>query len=115
MLSLLFVILSFSETLARNQIKCLFLNDDSCMVRPALLDMNHVEFKYYPFMVSLNKGTGKCNVLSPKECVPKETKNIIVKTLNMITNKDEAKAMTKHISSDCKCKFNGTTCNSDQK
>ena len=77
--------------------------------------MNHVEFKYYPFMVSLNKGTGKCNVLSPKECVPKETKNIIVKTLNMITNKDEAKAMTKHISSDCKCKFNGTTCDSDQK
>ena len=33
----------------------------------------------------------------------------------MITNKDEAKAMTEHISCDCKCKFNSTKCNSKQK
>ena len=33
----------------------------------------------------------------------------------MITNKDEAKAMTGHSSCDCKCKFNSTTCNSKQK
>ena len=29
----------------------------------------------------------------------------------MITNKHEAKKMTKHISYDCKCKFNSTICN----
>ena len=33
----------------------------------------------------------------------------------MITNKNEAKTMTKHISNNCKCKFNSTTCNSNQK
>ena len=33
----------------------------------------------------------------------------------MITNKNEAKAMTKHISCDFTCKFNSTTCNSNQK
>ena len=33
----------------------------------------------------------------------------------MIINKTEAKTMTKHISCDCKCKFNSTTCNSNQK
>ena len=33
----------------------------------------------------------------------------------MITNKDEAKAMTEHISCDCKCEFNSTKCNSKQK
>ena len=33
----------------------------------------------------------------------------------MITNKNEAQTMTKHISCDCKCKFNSTTCNSNQK
>ena len=33
----------------------------------------------------------------------------------MITNKDEVKAMTEHISRDCKCKFNSTICNSNQK
>ena len=33
----------------------------------------------------------------------------------MITNKDEAKAMTEHILHDCKCKFNNTLWNSNQK
>ena len=32
----------------------------------------------------------------------------------MITNKNEAITMTKHISCDCKCKFNSTTYNSKQ-
>ena len=34
-----------------------------------------------------------------------------VKALNMIRNKNESKAMAEHISYDCKCKFNSTTCN----
>ena len=33
----------------------------------------------------------------------------------MITNKNEVKTMTKHISCECKCKFNSTVCNSNQK
>ena len=33
----------------------------------------------------------------------------------MITNKNEARTMTKHISCDCKCNLNSTTCNSNQK
>ena len=33
----------------------------------------------------------------------------------MIANKNDAKTMTKHISFDCKCKFNSTICKSDQK
>ena len=40
------VLLSFSECLALNRKKCLFLNDEPCMVRPALVDMNPVELKY---------------------------------------------------------------------
>ena len=34
---------------------------------------------------------------------------------HLITNKDEAHAMKKRISCDCKCKFNSTACNSKQK
>ena len=33
----------------------------------------------------------------------------------MITNKNEAKVMVKHISCDCKCKFNSAIFNSNQK
>ena len=53
------------------------------MVRPTLISLNPVEFKCDPFMISL--------VLSPKTCVPKKTKDINVKELEIITNKNEAK------------------------
>ena len=65
------IYLSFSESLAT---KCMFLNDEPCMIRPSLIDMNPVELKYYPFMISLNKSTGSCNFLSPKICALEETK-----------------------------------------
>ena len=42
--------------------KCLFLNDEPCMVRPTLIDINPNELKYYRFMISLNKCAGSCNV-----------------------------------------------------
>ena len=73
MFSLFIVLLSFSESLAT---KCLLLNDEPIIVRPTLIDMNPFELTYYPFMISLNKCTGSCNVLSPKICLPKETKDI---------------------------------------
>ena len=76
--------------------------------------MNSVKLKYHPILISLNKCTINCNVLSQKICVPKETKGINAKAFNMITNKNEAKEMAEHISCDCKCKFNSTRCNSDQ-
>ena len=58
------------------------------MVRPALIDLNPADLKYYPFMISLNKYTGSWNVLSPKIYVQKETKDINVKAFNMMRNKN---------------------------
>ena len=46
--------LRYRISLARDLTKCLFLNDEPCMVRPILIAMNPVELKYYPFMISLN-------------------------------------------------------------
>ena len=106
--------LSSSESLACNRTKCLFLNDELCMVRPTPINMNPVELRCYPFMISLNKCSGSCNVLYLKISVPKETKDINVKAFNIIANINEAKAMTERLSCDCKCKFNITICNSNQ-
>ena len=50
--------LSSSESLACNRTKCLFLNDELCMVRPTPINMNPVELKYCPLMISLNKCSG---------------------------------------------------------
>ena len=37
-----------------------------------------------------------------------------VNVFNLITNINEAKTVVKHASCDCKCKFNSTSCNSNQ-
>ena len=113
-----FIALLSSLARVADPTKFLFFTGEPCLDRPAIIDMNSVELKYYPFIVSLNKCTENCNVFSPKICVPKEIKDILtnyVKALNMITNKNEAKAITEHISCDCKCKSNSATCNSKQK
>ena len=40
------VLLGFSKSLASDQTQCLFLNDETCMARPSLIDMNSAEHKY---------------------------------------------------------------------
>ena len=56
------------------------------MVRPTLIDLNPIAFKYHPFMITLDKCNGTCNVFSPKICVPKETKDLNVKAFNIIVS-----------------------------
>ena len=67
------------------------------MIRPTLFDLNPVELKYHPFMISLDKCYGSCNVLSSEKCIPKKTKDINVKEFNMTTKKHEPKTTIKHI------------------
>ena len=85
------------------------------MVRTTFIDLNPVELRYHPLMVSLDTCSGSCNAFLPKICIPEKTKDINNKAFNKITNKIDAKTMAGHISCDSKCKFNSTTCNSNQK
>ena len=88
------------------------------MARPILINLNPVKLNCFPFMISLDKCSESCNVvenLSTKIYVSSEAKDINVKVFNMIKRIYKSKAMAKHISCNCKCKFNRTTCNSNQK
>ena len=88
-----FVLLSFSESLAH--VAKVWLNKMAlfkwCMIRPTLIELNSIDLKCYPFMISLDKCIQSLNILSPKISVPKNTKYINVKAFDMITNKNEAK------------------------
>ena len=50
-----FIVLLRSLASVADLTKCLFLNDKSCIIRPTIIDMNPVELKCYPFMISLKK------------------------------------------------------------
>ena len=71
------------------------LKNEPCMAGPTLIDLNSVGFNCYPFMISLDKCNGSCNVvddLSTKVCVLSETKDVNVKVLTMKTRIYEAKS-----------------------
>ena len=42
------------------------------MFRPTLIDLNPVKLKHYSLIISLDKCSRSCNVLSPKICLPKK-------------------------------------------
>ena len=59
-----FIVLLSSLVHVADLTKCLFLNVEACMVRPTIIDMNPVELKYYPFMISLNKNVRELSWMS---------------------------------------------------
>ena len=84
------------------------------MIRPNVIDLNSIEVNFFLFLITLDK----CNViwnvvdnLSTKIQVPGKRKDINVKVFNMTMRINETKALVKHISCNCKCKFNSITCN----
>ena len=67
-------LLSFSESLA---IKHMSLNNEPCMNRPNLNDLQSVELNYCPLMTNLDKccwSSDAADDLSMKICAPSETK-----------------------------------------
>ena len=69
------------------------------------------------FEVKLDRCVGSCNTindLSNKVCVPNKIEDLDLSVFNMITGINESKTLTKDISCECKSKFDGKKCNSDQ-
>ena len=54
------------------------------------------------------------NDLSNKVCFPSKTEDLNLSVFSMITGMNELKTLTKHISCECKCKFDGRKCNANQ-
>ena len=80
------VFISLSSFIGYLATKCVSLRNEPCMVRPTVIDLNPVELKYHPFMVSLDKRSGSCNAvddLSTKICVSSKRKYVNVKLLSI--------------------------------
>ena len=76
--------------------------------------MNRVKIS---FVVKLDISVGSFNALyelSNKACVPNKTEDLNLSVFNMTAEINESKTLTKHILCECKCKFEGRKCSSDQ-
>ena len=49
-----------------------------------------------------------------KSCIPNKTEDLNLSMFNMMTGINESKTLTKHVSCECKCKFDETKCKSNQ-
>ena len=97
------------------------LSNQKCMIPPTLINLHpneySQEFQYYRFAVKLGRCFGSCNTLndlSNKAHIPNKTENLNLSLFNMTTGINESKTLAKHISCECKYKFDGRKCNSDQ-
>ena len=104
-----------------NQTKCVSLSNQTFMTEPTLNNLYpneySQEFHYYLFAVKLDRSVGSWNTLidlSNKVCIPNKTEDLNLSMLNMITGTNESKTLTRLIPCECKCRFYGRKCNSDQ-
>ena len=68
-------------------------------------------------MVKWDRCVGSCNTLndlSNKVYVTNKTEDLNLSVFNIATGINESKTLTKHISCECKCNFDGRKCNSNQ-
>ena len=90
------------------------------MIQPTLISLHpnecSQEFHYYPFSVKLEDTLEVVLLLMTYliKYVFKIKQDSNLPIFNIITGINELKTLTKHISCECKCKFDGRSCNSDQ-
>ena len=118
----MFIRLLTSTVSASNYTKCIFLSNQKCVTQSNLNNLHPNEYgqelHYYSFAVKLGRCVGSCNTLndsSNKVCVPNKIEDLNLSVFNMITGINESKTLTKHVSCECKCKFDCRKCNSNQK
>ena len=88
------------------------------MTQPSLINLHPNEYGQEFHWCAFANYIGNCNTLndfSNKACFPNKTEDLDLSMDNMITGINESKTLTSHISSECKCKFDGRKCNSVQK
>ena len=118
----IFIRLLTSLVNASKHTKCIFTSYHKCTTQPILTNLHPNEYNqgfcYYPFAFNLDRYAASCNTLndlSNKVCVTSKTENLNLSVFNIIAGINKSKTLTKHMSCECKCKFDGRKCNSNQK
>ena len=108
----MFILLFINIVNASNCIKCVSLSNEKYKIQPGLINLHSnkcsQELHYYPFVVDLDRYIGRCSTYKDwynKGCVPNKTEDLNTHVFNMITWKQESKALTKDSCCKCKCKF----------
>ena len=82
--------------IASNPLKLVFMGNQECKKRPAMVNINSNKPLFYPYSILVNKCSGSCNYINNpcnKSCVPDVVKNINIKAFNLMSRTNE----TRHV------------------
>ena len=75
-----------------DQVKCISLNNQQCMVQLTLVNLHPNKYneglRYFLFDINLDRCMGSCNSL--KVCVPNKTEHLNLSVFNMIRGINES-------------------------
>ena len=69
-------------------------NNEKCMSRPKIINLNADELVFYPQSIKVNKCRGDCNNINDpmaKLCVPDAVKNMNIKVFNLLARINETR------------------------
>ena len=78
--------LSLSNLVSTTPLSCISMNNQSCKVRPEIINVNSNELVFYPFIIKTSKCSGNINDPYPRKCVSDAVKDLHVKVFNLRTN-----------------------------
>ena len=114
LISLLIGLFSIIKT---RTLECVSVNNQKCMARPKIIDVNKNETIFYPLSIRINKCSDSCNNINDpmaKLCVPDIVKNMNIKVFNMLARINETRKITRHETCKCICRFTSAVCNNKQ-
>ena len=106
-----------SSLLSTTLLSCISMNNQTCKVRPEIINLNSNEPVFYPFSIKTSKCSGNCNNINEpyaKRCVPDVVKDLNVKVFNLISRTNETRHIKYNGTRKCECRLDASVCNDKQ-
>ena len=77
-----------------NSLSCISINNQECIVRPQIVNVNSDKPVFFPFSIKTSKCSDSCNNINhpyANICVPDVVKNLNVKVFNLMSRTNETR------------------------
>ena len=99
-------------------LECVSVNNQECIVRPEIVDVNSNEPVFYRFTIKTSKCSGSCNNIKDlyaNFCVTDFVKNMNIKVFNLVSRTNETRNVKWHETCKCNRRLDASVCNSKRR